>query len=150
MPSERLIECILAECEDLDDYSPLVTVLSIATEEFLDAGGSFETPRARRAWINIMKWIRDEESSNHNSRLPCRFCDKAFTPRADNLFLTAFLEWYSTRETSKLIALHRCPACGGHLTALDTQKYEGDSNTPQPSTIEDDKEWVKRLLSNCD
>ena len=149
MASQKLQENVEYECSQLSPFEPLVEIMGIVAREIKKRGGTFDKPKARRVWMELMTDLQGQwSSSDHHRRLPCRFCDQEFLPQIDAILLAAFLEWETTRKTSKLIQLHRCPACGGQITALDTRTYEGGFCMPEPNSIEDDEAWAELLLDN--
>jgi hypothetical protein len=151
MASRKLEDNVWYECANLVDYSPLLAVMYIVAYEIRERGASFDKPKARRVWIEVMTKVQDEwRCSDHNSHIPCRSCDQAFRPVIDDALLTMFLPWYETRTNESLIAIHRCPSCGGSIAATDTKTYDGDYHTPDPGSIDDDDEWAETLLDHVE
>ncbi len=154
-----LVEKVIEECglakltgdSGLTDFDPLVVILTLVTSEIEGRGKSLDEPRVRRAWCEIVQRVQNDEAGlDHNSFLPCRFCDQAFEPVVDETLLALFLAWHRHGGTANLLAIHRCPACGGTLAAKETRQYEGDMHTPEPGHERTDEEWVALLLQHAE
>ncbi|MFH1417983.1 MAG: hypothetical protein ABII12_06840 [Planctomycetota bacterium] len=131
----------------LMDYAPLVVVMHLVAEEVRNLELSLDQSEGRKVWLEALEMIQDGEGClEHNTFIPCRTCDQAFEPVVDEKLLTLFLTWAETYSTEDLLAIHRCPACGGQLGVKRTEKYEGDMHTPAPGSIASDEEWDEVLL----
>ena len=147
MATLKLRGMIQLRVSELVDYSPLVAVMHLVALEIQRRGYSFDQPKARRIWMDILAdyqhpWV----SSDHNQQIPCRFCDQSFKPVINEVLFSTFLQWYEIRLDENLIAIHRCPSCGGSITATKTRTYTGDFHTPEPGSIDNDGEWAENLL----
>jgi hypothetical protein len=150
---EKIIEQIrLAKCMGgggFTDYDPLLFVMYVIGQEIEDHGGTFDKPKARRVWCKVLAHFQaDGNDLEHNTFLPCRYCDQAFLPVIDEKLLTLFLAWYESQTDDNLLAIHRCPACGGTLEVVRSKTYKGDWHTPAPRTVHNDEEWAVALLSH--
>lgn len=113
--------------EGLTTYDPLVVVMDLVTEEFLGLKKSFKSPITRKNWSEAMRRLQEDISIlEQNPFIPCRCCDQAFEPVIDEVLLSLFLAWYKSRRTEDLLAIHRCPACGGQIKAQRTKVYKED------------------------
>ena len=128
----------------LTDFDPLVAVMEMVVE-IIGEKRLRENPKARRMWVRVLEILQKGGELEHNKLIPCRFCDTAFEPLVDEQLLDLCLTWLESYETSDLLAIHRCPSCGGTLKILNSTKYEGDGFTPIPGTIDNDDEWSHRL-----
>jgi hypothetical protein len=150
---EKIIEqislCKLMGDAGFTDFDPLVFVMYNVAEEIRARGGTFEKPKARRVWRDVVAHFQEDSGAlEHNTFLPCRRCDQAFRPVIDDRLLTVFLSWYESQRVETLLALHQCPACGGQVGAARLKTYKGDWHTPAPGTIDDDESWALQLLSH--
>ncbi len=131
----------------LTDFDPLVVVMRLIASE-IGEEKLFTKSKARAAWLKAMALLQGGDGLEHNSFLPCRTCDQAFDPVIDETLLTLFLDWYQHGGAARLIAIHKCPACGGQIKARRTRTYKGDMHTPPPGTVEGDDQWVEELLQH--
>ncbi len=153
-PTRGLVEKVVEQCglaklmgnAGLTDYDPLVVILHLVTEEILARGKSLDDPKIRKAWLRIVRRIQDEDDLEHNAWIPCRYCDQAFKPLVGEKLLALYLKWHRSYSTEDLLAIHRCPACGGTIKAKSTKTYKGDMHTPAPGSVADDDDWRRRLL----
>jgi hypothetical protein len=149
-PVEKVIEqCILGKQmgdAGLTDFDPLITVMNLVADETRGLRLSLNGPKGRRTWCEAVAELQVNKSLEHNRFIPCRSCDQAFEPVIDDALLDLFLPWYWSRNVLALLAIHRCPACGGQLKAKCTKKYHGDMHTPAPGSISSDEEWARQLL----
>lgn len=151
---ETLAEEVVEQCQlakfageaGLTDYDPLVVVMHLVTAEVIGVCRSFKKKMARTAWCEALRAIQKSNSLEHNSYIPCRACDQAFEPVVDEKLLKLFLAWYRSGTLEALIAIHRCPACGGFLRAERQKTYRADMHTPEPRSIVDDEVWANELL----
>ena len=134
----------------LVDFAPLVVVMARLAAIIEERGGSFDKPKARKVWSEAVKMAQDDnyDSLEHNRWIPCRSCDKSFEPIIDDTLLSLFLAWYKHMSTQNLLAIHRCPACGGSLKAKRTKHYDGDYHTPAPGSVDNDEAWGGNLLEH--
>lgn len=156
--AEEIAERIVEECQGrkamdpyfLTDCDPLIVVMSRVADIIRKRKGSFDKPKARDVWCRAMIMLQDDDGGilEHNTCIPCRWCDREFEPVIDDALLALFLVWYESFKAEHLLAIHRCAACGGQLKAKQTGHYEGDYHTPPPGTVEDDEEWAWQLLEN--
>jgi hypothetical protein len=131
----------------LTDYDPLVVVMGLVAEVVRELGLSPKGRKGRKVWCEAVQVLQDHDSIlEHNTFLPCRWCDQAFEPVIDDKLLALFLAWHESAATEDLLALHRCPACGGQLAAKRAKKYDGDGHTPPPGSVASDEEWAELLL----
>jgi hypothetical protein len=148
---EEIVEqCSLAKLTDdggLTDYDPLVVIMSVVEEKVRGMGFALTTQEGRKAWCDVLTELQDNSGMlEHNTSIPCRSCDQAFEPVVDDTLLTLFLAWHNLRRVKDLLAIHRCPSCGGKISAKRIKKYEGDMHTPKAGSVTDDFEWAEQLL----
>lgn len=150
---EELVEqcsiAVMFEPGSLTDCAPLVSVMSLVVTEMENLGLSPRGPKGSRGWLDAMQIIQEDRQLMdiaHDPTIPCRWCDQAFEPVIDKTLLKLFLTWFNSRLVADLLAIHRCPACGGKLKARKTMRYSGAGYTPAPGSVEDDEEWAERLL----
>jgi hypothetical protein len=144
---ERCAWSKLTSSDGLIDFDPLVVVMCLVDRKCKEEG--LKNGQAREVWFAVMTRLQaNEYRLEHNRFIPCRYCDQAFEPVIDDKLLTLFLKWDGSRDVKDLLAIHRCPACGGQLVAKRTKKYEGDMHTPEPGSIsmEYDEDWAGILL----
>jgi hypothetical protein len=134
----------------LTDYDPLVVVMRLVAAEVDGLGRSFtKRGKGRKTWLEAMTMLQEDNGTlEHNTHIPCRYCNMAFEPVIDETLLALFLVWYESDATEDLLAIHRCPACGGVLKAKHTKPYEGDFHTPAPASVVSDDAWVEELLAH--
>jgi len=154
---QEIAEKIVEECGwgkitgslGLTDGDPLVVVMYRVAQKIRNRGGSFEKAKARKVWCRALTMLQEyDDTLEHNTFIPCRWCDQAFEPVIDDRLLTLFLRWYNSSDSTDLLAIHRCPACGGQIGAKRTKPYHGDMHTPQPGSVENDDAWVDLLLKH--
>jgi hypothetical protein len=151
--AENIIEqCGLAKFmgdAGLTDFDPLIKVMHLVAEEVEGLRLSLAKPKGRKAWCEVMTRLQEDDSIlEHNLFIPCRSCDQAFEPVVDDRLLKVFLAWYRSFAVSDLLAIHRCPACGGKLAAKRTKTYRGDFHTPAPGSPASDEQWAELLLQH--
>lgn len=133
----------------LTDFDPLVVVMHLVAVHVRRLGLSLATANGRQVWREALRIVQEDNGVlEHNTFLPCRTCDQAFEPAIDDVLLELFLAWDESGAVGDLLAIHRCPACGGRLRAKRTMRYQGDVHTPPPGTVKDDGEWARRLLQH--
>lgn len=130
------------------DFDPLIIVMNRVAEVIHSRTGSFDQPEHKEAWLLALEEIQVGEGLEHNNYIPCRRCDQAFEPVVDETLLDLFLKWEKSGAPADLLAIHRCPDCGGQLKAKRTKQYKGDWHTPEPGSIDDDRKWAEYLLRN--
>lgn len=128
------------------DFDPLVKVMGFVTE-VIGAKRLGDNPKARRVWVKVVAELQATGDLEHNRLIPCRYCDTAFEPVIGDQLLNLALAWHSSYATVDLLAIHRCPDCGGVLKGTRSEKYHGDHFTPAPGTIADDEAWASALLN---
>jgi hypothetical protein len=153
-PAERVVEqCGLAKLmgdAGLTDYDPLVVVMHLVAEESRGLGFSLDAPEGREVWCEALTALQATSELEHNAFLPCRTCDQAFEPVVNDTLLALFLTLEKYHRARDLVALHRCPSCGGCLTAKRTKQYRGDMHTPTPGTVTSDLAWAEALLQHSE
>jgi hypothetical protein len=154
-PAEKVVEqCHLAKFEGdgtLSDFDPLIVIMHLVAEEVRALRLSVEGHKGRQAWIEAMIDIQNDGVLEHNTRIPCRYCDQAFEPVIDKKLLKLYLTWEKSRTVADFLAIHQCPACGGTITATKPpQSYEGDDNTPEPIWKGSDEMWMVHMLMETD
>ena len=153
---ETAVEKVVEQCglakfmgdAGLTDYDPLVVVMHLVAVEVEGLRLSLKCPKGRKTWCEAMRTLHEDGSLENNPFIPCRTCDHAFEPVIDEKLLALFLPWYEFQDVQDLIAIHRCPACGGQIAAERTKRYEGDMHTPEPGSVQDDCEWAQLLLQH--
>jgi hypothetical protein len=128
------------------EFDPLAIVMDLVTEEVRALRLSPRGPRGSRVWISAMESLQDDVGILEQNRfIPCRTCNRAFLPTIDRHLIELFLSWEESGELDDFLAIHRCQRCGGTITELDSEEYEGDLHTPEPGEIDDDWEWACSL-----
>lgn len=139
----------------LSDFDPLVVLMELVAQEVQARPLSPRGPRGGRVWMDAMVELQETRLSSdgrrgqmveHNRFLPCRTCDRAFRPEVNRELVKVFMSWSASRSAEDLVAIHRCQACGGSLTELETRVYQDDYHTPEPGYEGTDAEWAQRLL----
>ena len=131
----------------LSDFDPLVVVMEVVAD-IIGQKRLRENPKARQMWIRVMEHFQKDGDLEHNTYIPCRYCDTSFEPVVDDELLDLFLNWLESNQTEQLLAIHRCATCGGKLKSLRSKKYVGDEFSPHFQMIDDDDEWRDSLLSD--
>lgn len=153
---ESAAEIVVEQCglaklmgdSGLTDGDPLIAVMHLVAEEVRGLRLSLHDPKGRATWCEAMQTLQDYSSLEHNNLIPCRTCDQAFEPVIDDNLISLFLKWYDSQDVEDLLAIHRCPACGGQIVAKRTKKYAGDMHTPEPGSVDDAREWAGLLLQH--
>jgi hypothetical protein len=133
----------------LTDFDPLVTVMCLIANEIGEK--NIVKPKGQKVWLEAMQDIQEDGGAiENNPFFPCPHCDQSFEPVIDEQTFKLFLQWYQTRGTEDLVALHKCPKCGGQVQAKRIQINKGDMHTPEPGYAKSDEHWAELLLEHCD
>lgn len=96
-PAEKVVEqCHLAKFEEdgtLSDFDPLIVIMHLVAEEVRGLRLSPHGPKGRKAWIEAMSAVQTDGVLEHNTCIPCRYCDQAFEPVIDKKLLKLYLTW---------------------------------------------------------
>lgn len=158
MKAKEFVRKVIEQCamgkmvgdSGLTDYDPLVVVLAFVTEVVEEQGKSMAKPKVQKAWLRIVSRIQDGDGClEHNVFIPCRNCDQAFEPVVDETLLKLFMAWRQSLSSKDLVAIHRCPSCGGTIGVKRMKRYEADGHTPEPVYAGSDEEWAELLLQHC-
>ncbi len=150
--ADRVVEqCQMSKLMDdypLSDYDPLIVVMHLVAEEVRGLGLSLKGPKGSKVWIEAMAYFQADSSSlEHNTRIPCRYCNHAFEPTIDTKLLRLYLVWEESRDDSDFLSIHRCPGCGGSIQPANTvETYDGDMHTYEPVWDGSDKVWIDQIL----